>query len=177
MYAIVEIAGQQFKVEKDQQIFVHRLEEKEGAKVEFDNVLMIDNNGKVNVGAPAISGAKVTAKVLDHVKGDKVVVFKKKRRKGYRVKNGHRQAFTQIEIQSIVEKGAPAKKATATTAKKEAKAEPKAVAKKAPAKKATAKKAAPKAKTASAAKPKAAAKKTTAKKPAAKKTAAKKTGK
>ena len=86
MYAIVEIAGQQFKVEKDQQIFVHRLEEREGAKVEFDNVLLIDNNGKVNVGAPAISGAKVTAKVLDHVKGDKVVVFKKKRRKGYRVK-------------------------------------------------------------------------------------------
>ena len=172
MYAIVEIAGQQFKVEKDQQIFVHRLEEKDGAKVEFDNVLLIDNNGKVNVGAPAISGAKVTAKVLDHVKGDKVVVFKKKRRKGYRVKNGHRQAFTQIEIQSIVEKGASAKKATATTAKKEAKAEPKAAAKKAPAKKA-----APKAKTASAAKPKATAKKTTAKKPAAKKTAAKKTDK
>ena len=177
MYAIVEIAGQQFKVEKDQQIFVHRLEEKEGAKVEFDNVLLIDNNGKVNVGAPAISGAKVTAKVLDHVKGDKVVVFKKKRRKGYRVKNGHRQAFTQIEIQSIVEKGATAKKATATTAKKEAKAEPKAAAKKAPTKKAPAKKAAPKAKTASAAKPKAATKKTTAKKPVAKKTAAKKTDK
>ena len=167
MYAIVEIAGQQFKVEKDQQIFVHRLEEKEGAKVEFDNILLIDNNGKVNVGAPAISGAKVTAKVLDHVKGDKVVVFKKKRRKGYRVKNGHRQAFTQIEIQSIVEKGASAKKATATTANKEAKAEPKAAAKKA----------APKSKTASAAKPKAATKKTTAKKPAAKKTAAKKTDK
>ena len=172
MYAIVEIAGQQFKVEKDQQIFVHRLEEKEGAKVEFDNILLIDNNGKVNVGAPAISGAKVTAKVLDHVKGDKVVVFKKKRRKGYRVKNGHRQAFTQIEIQSIVEKVAKAKKATATTAKKEAKAEPKAAAKKAPAKKV-----APKAKKASAAKPKAATKKTTAKKPAAKKTAAKKTDK
>ena len=177
MYAIVEIAGQQFKVEKDQQIFVHRLEEKEGAKVEFDKVLLIDNKGKVNVGAPAISGAKVAAKVLDHVKGDKVVVFKKKRRKGYRVKNGHRQAFTQIEIQSIVEKGATAKKATATAVKKEAKAEPKAAAKKAPAKKAQAKKAATKAKTASAAKPKAAAKKTTAKKPAAKKTAAKKTDK
>ena len=163
MYAIVDIAGQQFKVEKDQQIFVHRLEEKEGAKVEFDNVLLIDNNGKVNVGAPAISGAKVTAKVLDHVKGDKVVVFKKKRRKGYRVKNGHRQAFTQIEIQSIVEKGTTAKKAT-TRAKKEAKAEPQVAAKKAPAKKAPTKKAAPKAKTASAAKPKAAAKKSTAKK-------------
>ena len=177
MYAIVEIAGQQFKVEKDQQIFVHRLDEKEGAKVEFDNVLLIDNKGKVNVGAPAITGAKVTAKVLDHVKGDKVVVFKKKRRKGYRVKNGHRQAFTQIEILSIVEKGATAKKATATIAKKEAKAELKAAAKKAPAKKAPAKKAAPKAKKASAAKPKATAKKTTAKKTAAKKTAAKKTDK
>mgnify|MGYP001298987114 CR=1 FL=1 len=164
MYAIVEIAGQQFKVEKDQQIFVHRLDNKEGAKVEFDNVLLIDNKGKVNVGAPAISGAKVTAKVLGHMKGDKVIVFKKKRRKGYRVKNGHRQSFTQIEIQSIVEKGA--------TAKKEAKAEPKAAAKKAPAKKA-----APKAKAASAAKPKATAKKTTAKKPAAKKPAAKKTDK
>ena len=175
MYAIVEIAGQQFKVEKDQQIFVHRLEEREGAKVEFDNVLLIDNNGKVNVGAPAISGAKVTAKVLDHVKGDKVVVFKKKRRKGYRVKNGHRQAFTQIEIQSIVEKGVTAKKAT--TAKKEAKAKPKAAAKKAPAKKAPSKKTVSKAKTASAAKPKASAKKTTVKKPAAKKTAAKKTDK
>ena len=177
MYAIVEIAGQQFKVEKDQQIFVHRLDSKEGAKVEFDNVLLIDNKGKVNVGAPAISGAKVTAKVLGHMKGDKVIVFKKKRRKGYRVKNGHRQSFTQIEIQSIVEKGATAKKATATTANKEAKAEPKAAAKKAPvAKKATAtKKAAPKAKAESAAK--ATAKKTAAKKPAAKKTAAKKTDK
>jgi large subunit ribosomal protein L21 len=177
MYAIVEIAGQQFKVEKDQQIFVHRLDSKEGAKVEFDNVLLIDNKGKINVGAPAISGAKVTAKVLGHMKGDKVIVFKKKRRKGYRVKNGHRQSFTQIEIQSIVEKGATAKKATATTANKEAKAEPKAAAKKAPvAKKATAtKKAAPKAKAESAAK--ATAKKTAAKKPAAKKTAAKKTDK
>ena len=172
MYAIVEIAGQQFKVEKDQQIFVHRLDNKEGAKVEFDNVLLIDNKGKVNVGAPDISGAKVTAKVLGHMKGDKVIVFKKKRRKGYRVKNGHRQSFTQIEIQSIVEKGATAKKEAKATVKKEAKAEPKAAAKKAPAKKA-----APKAKAASAAKPKATAKKTTAKKPAAKKPAAKKTDK
>jgi large subunit ribosomal protein L21 len=172
MYAIVEIAGQQFKVEKDQQIFVHRLDNKEGAKVEFDNVLLIDNKGKVNVGAPAISGAKVTAKVLGHMKGDKVIVFKKKRRKGYRVKNGHRQSFTQIEIQSIVEKGATAKKEAKATVKKEAKAEPKPAAKKAPAKKA-----APKAKAASAAKPKATAKKTTAKKPAAKKPAAKKTDK
>ena len=115
MYAIVEIAGQQFKVEKDQQVYVHRLESKEGSKVEFDNVLLIDNDGKIKVGAPAISGAKVTAKVVSHLKGDKVVVFKKKRRKGYRVKNGHRQSLTEILIQKIEEKAAakkaPAKKA------------------------------------------------------------------
>ena len=175
MYAIVEIAGQQFKVEKDQQIFVHRLDNKEGSKVEFDKVLLIDNGGKVNVGAPAISGAKVTAKVLGHMKGDKVIVFKKKRRKGYKVKNGHRQSFSQIEIQSIVEKGATAKKAAP-------KAEAKPVAKKATAAKTTAKKdAAPKKaapKKAAAAKPKAAAKKPAAKKATtAKKTAAKKTDK
>ena len=145
MYAIVEIAGQQFKVEKDQQIYVHRLENKEGSKVEFDNVLLIDNDGTINVGAPAISGAKVTAKVVSHLKGDKVVVFKKKRRKGYRVKNGHRQALTEILIQKIEEKAA--------------------------AKKTPAKKAEPKAET----KAKPAAKKTAAKKPAAKKTTTKKT--
>ena len=101
MYAIVEIAGQQFKVEKDQQIFVHRLEVKEGSKLDFEKVLLIDNSGKVNVGAPAVEGAKVTAKVVSHVKGDKVLVFKKKRRKGYQKLNGHRQAFTQITIESI----------------------------------------------------------------------------
>ena len=159
MYAIVEIAGQQFKVEKDQQIFVHRLDNEEGSKVEFDKVLLIDNGGKINVGAPAISGAKVTAKVLGHMKGDKVVVFKKKRRKGYKVKNGHRQSFSQIEIQSIVEKGTTAKKAAP-------KAEAKPVAEKATTakKEAAPKEAAPK--KATAAKPKAAA----AKKPAAKKT-------
>ena len=145
MYAIVEIAGQQFKDEKDQQIYVHRLENKEGSKVEFDNVLLIDNDGKIKVGAPAISGAKVTAKVVSHLKDDKVVVFKKKRRKGYRVKNGHRQAITEIHIQKIEEKAA--------------------------AKKAPAKKAEPKAET----KAKPAAKKTAAKKPAAKKTTTKKT--
>ncbi len=145
MYAIVEIAGQQFKVEKDQQIYVHRLENKEGSKVEFDNVLLIDNDGKIKVGAPAISGAKVTAKVVSHLKGDKVVVFKKKRRKGYRVKNGHRQALTEILIQKIEEKAA--------------------------AKKTSAKKAEPKEET----KAKPAAKKTAAKKPAAKKTTTKKT--
>lgn len=101
MYAIVEIAGQQFKVEKDQQIFVHRLDAKEGAKINFDKVLLIDNDGQVNVGAPAVKGAKVTVSVISHVKGDKVIVFKKKRRKGYQKQNGHRQAFTQIKIESI----------------------------------------------------------------------------
>jgi len=136
MYAIVEIAGQQFKVEKDQQIFVHRLEAKEGSKVDFDNVLLIDNGGKVNVGAPAVKGAKVTAKVLDHLKGDKVIVFKKKRRKGYRVKNGHRQYLTKLEIVKIDEKAA-AKKAPAKKSEPKTEAKPKAVAKKAPAKKKT----------------------------------------
>ena len=132
MYAIVEIAGQQFKVEKDQQIFVHRLEVKEGSKVDFENVLLIDNGGKVNVGAPAVKGAKVTAKVLEHLKGDKVIVFKKKRRKGYRVKNGHRQYLTKLEIVKIDEKAA-VKKAPA----KKSEAKPNAAAKKAPAKKKT----------------------------------------
>ncbi|MFT5821002.1 MAG: large subunit ribosomal protein L21 [Crocinitomix sp.] len=101
MYAIVEIAGQQFKVEKDQQIFVHRLEGEEGAKMDFNNVLLIDNDGKVNVGAPAIEGAKVSASVVRHLKGDKVIVFKKKRRKGYKKKNGHRQYLTEIKIENI----------------------------------------------------------------------------
>ena len=101
MYAIVEIAGQQFKVEKDQQIFVHRLDAKEGDKVDFDNVLLTEDNGKVNVGAPAINGAKVSASVIRHLKGDKVIVFKKKRRKGYRKKNGHRQYLTELKIDNI----------------------------------------------------------------------------
>ncbi len=132
MYAIVEIAGQQFKVAKDQKVFVHRLQEKEGSKVSFDNVLLLDD-GKITVGAPAIKGAVVTAKVLSHLKGDKVIVFKKKRRKGYRVKNGHRQFLTEIQIEGISAK-APAKKAAAKKAEKpteEAKAEKKPVAKKA----------------------------------------------
>ena len=101
MYAIVDIAGQQFKVEKDQQIFVHRLDGKEGDKVSFDQVLLIDNDGKIAVGAPAIKDAAVTGKILEHLRGDKVVVFKKKRRKGYKVKNGHRQDFTKILIENI----------------------------------------------------------------------------
>ena len=98
MYAIVDIAGQQFKVEKDQKVYVHRLDAEEGKKVNFDRVLLIDDNGKVNIGAPAISGAQVSATVLEHLKGDKVIVFKKKRRKGYQKKNGHRQSLTEIQI-------------------------------------------------------------------------------
>jgi large subunit ribosomal protein L21 len=104
MYAIVEIAGQQFKVEKKQEIFVHRLEEKEGSKIEFSEVLLIDNDGKINVGTPVIKGAVVNAKILEHMKADKVLVFKKKRRKGYQKLNGHRQYMTRILIDSILEK-------------------------------------------------------------------------
>ena len=133
MYAIVEIAGHQFKVEKDQKVFVNRLAVEEGKQVDFDNVLLLADGSNVTVGAPAIDGAQVSAKVLKHLKGDKVIVFKKKRRKGYRVKNGHRQALTEIVIENIVASGAkPAKKTEKTAPKKEAKAEaPKATAKKA----------------------------------------------
>jgi large subunit ribosomal protein L21 len=102
MYAIVEIAGQQFKVEKEKKLYVHQLEAGEGDSVDFDKVLLVDNDGKVAVGTPTVNGAKVTAKVLEHVKGDKVLVFKKKRRKGYKKLNGHRQQFTQIQIENIV---------------------------------------------------------------------------
>ena len=138
MYAIVEIAGQQFKVEKDQQIFVHRLDTEEGSKVDFDKVLLLDNAGKVNVGAPVIKGAKVTAKVLEHLKGDKVIVFKKKRRKGYKVKNGHRQYLTKIEIEKI---GSSTSKKKVVEDKKEIKeAAKKPAAKKPAAKKPAAKK-------------------------------------
>lgn len=101
MYAIVEIQGQQFKVSKDSKLFVHRLDEEEGEKVEFEKVLLVDNQGDVKVGLPHVEGAKVEAKVLTHEKGDKVIIFKKKRRKGYKVKNGHRQQFTQILIENI----------------------------------------------------------------------------
>jgi large subunit ribosomal protein L21 len=101
MYAIVDIAGQQFKVQKDQRVYVHRLEGEEGSSIEFGNVLLIDNEGKINVGAPAISGASVKATILKHLKGDKVTVFKKKRRKGYKVKRGHRQFLTQVQIDAI----------------------------------------------------------------------------
>lgn len=101
MYAIVEIAGQQFKVEKGQEIFVHRLEGEEGAKLDFDNVLLVEDGKKIKVGTPNVEGAKVSTKILSHLKGDKVIVFKKKRRKGYKVKNGHRQYLTKISIENI----------------------------------------------------------------------------
>lgn len=136
MYAIVEMAGQQFKVAKDQKVYVNRLQAEEGKKVTFDQVLLLDDGKNVTLGAPAISGAAVEAKVVKHLRGDKVIVFHKKRRKGYRKKNGHRQSLTEIVIESIVAKGA--KKATeekpkkAAPAKKEA---PKAAAKPAPKKK------------------------------------------
>jgi len=100
MYAIVEIAGLQYKVEQDQQLYVNRLQGDAGAEVSFDRVLLTDN-GSVQVGAPVIDGVSVVAKIVEHVKGDKVIVFKKKRRKGYKKKNGHRQQFTKIEIVSI----------------------------------------------------------------------------
>ncbi|MEI6349122.1 MAG: 50S ribosomal protein L21 [Bacteroidota bacterium] len=102
MYAIVEIAGQQFKVVKDQQLFVHRLPSEEGSNVEFEKVLLIENEGKINIGTPNVQGAKVSATVLNHLKGDKVLVFKKKRRKGYQKLNGHRQFLTKIQINDIV---------------------------------------------------------------------------
>ena len=118
MYAIVEIAGQQFKVVQDQKLFVHRLADKEGAKVSFDKVYLLDDGKKVTLGAPAIAGASVEAKVISHLKGDKVIVFKKKRRKGYRVKNGHRQALTEILIEGISAKGGAKKAAPKATAEK-----------------------------------------------------------
>ena len=180
MYAIVDIAGQQFKVEKDQKLYVHRLEVEEGKKVSFDKVLLIDTGKKVSVGDPVVKGASVDAKVLSHMKGDKVLVFKKKRRKGYKKLNGHRQYLTQIQIEGISEKAAAAKK-EAPAAKKEeapaakASATKKPAAEKKPAAKATTTKK-PAAKTTAEKKPaaKTAASKTTAaKKPAAKKPAAK----
>jgi large subunit ribosomal protein L21 len=188
MYAIVNIAGKQYKVEKDQKLFVHRLVEKEGESVSFDEVLLIDNDNSVVIGEPTIKGAMISGKVISHPRGDKIKVFKKKRRKGYKVRTGHRQNLTEIQIEDIIEKGAvkEAKAKTATTApaakkaspaaKKPATASPKAEA----AKTATAKEGKPAAtaaapKTAAKAAPKTAAKKPATAKPAAKKPAAAKT--
>jgi len=105
MYAIVEIAGQQFKVEEGKKIFVHRLDVENDNEIQFDQVLLIEDAGKVIIGDPTIKDAIVEGKIIDHVRGDKVIVFKKKRKKGYRIRNGHRQNFTQVEIISINEKG------------------------------------------------------------------------
>ncbi|MCW8981805.1 MULTISPECIES: 50S ribosomal protein L21 [Altibacter] len=123
MYAIVEIAGQQVKVAKDQKVFVNRLATDEGDKVEFDNVLLVGDGDKITIGAPAIDGALIGAKVVRHLKGDKVIVFKKKRRKGYQKKNGHRQSLSEIVIESIVASGG--KKSTTSKAKEEKKTAPK----------------------------------------------------
>jgi len=101
MYAIVNIAGQQFKVAKDQYIYAPKLDGEAGKSVDFDQVLLVDNGGKVAIGAPTVKGAKVSGKILEHVKGNKVIVFKKKRRKGYAVKNGHRQQYTKLLIENI----------------------------------------------------------------------------
>ncbi len=101
MYAIVDIAGQQFKVEKGQEVFVHRLEGDEGAKMDFEKVLLVEDKGKVQVGTPVVEGAKVSGKIVSHLKGDKVIVFKKKRRKGYQKSNGHRQYLSKVLIEKI----------------------------------------------------------------------------
>jgi len=123
MYAIVEIAGHQFKVSKDLKVYVNRLASEEGSKITFDKVLLLDDNGLITLGAPAIEGASVEAKVLQHLKGDKVIVFKKKRRKGYKKRNGHRQYLTQIVIEGIStsapKKAAPKKAAAEVEATEE----------------------------------------------------------
>jgi large subunit ribosomal protein L21 len=172
MYAIVEIAGQQFKVEEGKKIFVHRQEAEVGSNVEFDKVLLIDDNGKITIGEPVITDYVVDGHILEHMRGDKVIVFKKKRKKGYRVKNGHRQNLTYVEIVSIAPKGTPKKAVKKAEPKvKEAKvAEETAKEKKAPARKAAAKKEEVPAK-------KSAEKKPAEKKPAVKKPAAKKPAK
>ena len=130
MYAIVEIAGQQFKVAKDQKVFVNRLPEAEGEKVQFSNVMLLEDGKNITIGAPTIEGAAVEAKVIKHLKGDKVIVFKKKRRKGYRVKNGHRQYLSEIVIEVITASGA--KKAAPKAAAKPAAVKTEAPAKAAP---------------------------------------------
>ena len=102
MYVIVDIQGQQFKVQKDQKLFVHRINAEVGSEVEYEKVMLVDNNGEIKIGTPSVDGAKVVLEVLSHVKGDKVLVFKKKRRKGYRKLNGHRQQFSQVLVKEII---------------------------------------------------------------------------
>ncbi len=149
MYAIVEIAGQQVKVAKDQKVFVNRLPVEEGKKVSFDNVLLIGDGDNITIGAPAIDGALIGAKVVKHLKGDKVIVFKKKRRKGFRKKNGHRQYLSEIVIESIVASGGKKEKEEAKSTPAKAKVDTATAAPKKetkPAAKAETKKAEPKAK-------------------------------
>ncbi len=128
MNAVVEISGKQFKVSKDTKLFVHRLDAKEGSKVSFDNVLLLDNGSKVVLGTPNVKGASVQAKIVKHLKDDKVVVFKKKRRKGYAVKNGHRQALTEIIIEKVSEKAEKPKEVRNVVKKPEVKLKTKKVA-------------------------------------------------
>jgi large subunit ribosomal protein L21 len=174
MYAIVEIAGQQFKVEEGKNIFVHRLEVENEEKVEFDQVLLIEDEGKIIIGEPTIKDALVEGKVLEQVRGDKVIVFKKKRKKGYRIRNGHRQYFTQVQIVSIKEKAVKkaSKKEDAVVSESVVEsvvaAETKVAVKKPAAKKAAVSKSGEKSATA---KKPAAKKEETVKKPAAKKSA------
>ena len=101
MYAIIDIAGKQFKVAKDQYIYAPKLDGEAGSAVSFENVLLLDNEGTIDIGAPTLKGIKVSGKILEHVKSNKVIIFKKKRRKGYQVKNGHRQQFTKVQIENI----------------------------------------------------------------------------
>jgi large subunit ribosomal protein L21 len=172
MYAIIEIAGQQFKVEEGKKIFVHRLKAEEGKQIDFDKVLLIEDEGKITIGEPVIKDAKVEGKVINsQIRGDKVIIFKKKRKKGYRIKNGHRQNFTQVEIISINGKTSP-KKQTVKKVAAEAPAEPVAEKKAAEKKSETKKSAAKKEET-----KKPVAKKAADKKPAAKKAEAKKPAK
>ncbi len=112
MYAIVDIAGQQFKVEKGQELFVHRIDAEKGAKVDFNKVMLIDHEGKTTIGTPVVEGAVVEATVLEHMRGDKVFVFKKKRRKGFKKFNGHRQYLSLLKIEDILEKGKVTKSRT-----------------------------------------------------------------
>ena len=168
MYAIVDVAGQQFKVEKEQKIYIHRLEGAEGDVVEFDRVLLIEDGDKILIGEPTIDGALVSGKIISHLKGEKVKVFKKKRRKGYQVLKGHRQYLSQILIENIVDKGGKKKETTKKDSPKpepKAKAEPKVADKAIQEKKAPVKKEIEKAKSPAktTAKKQSAAKKTTAK--------------
>jgi len=168
MYAIVEIAGQQFKVEEGKKIFVHRLEAEENKKIKFEQVLLVEEEGNISVGEPFVKDSFVEGKIIDHVRGDKVIVFKKKIKKGYRIKNGHRQNFTQIEIISINGKTTQKKHAVKKEAAPAA-GEPAAEEKKPPVKK--------EAKKPAAKKESAAEKKPAAKKPEAKKSGEKKSPK